>query len=296
MTTLEPFIIDPKTFLREHYSLPALPEILNEIRDIMFSKDVSVGKLANLISKDVTMVAQILKIVNSAYYSLPIEISEVRYAVAYLGMNEIHRIILSLSVINTLTVEEKPKFDNIWFHSLLTALCTKYIAQKSEPKLNLNELWSAALLHDIGKFVYLKFFPEHFKLLLKFCKENSCLFSEAETHFSFPKSSYLGTLLCDRWRLPIKIADACSFHSLADLRRNNEHKDFTPHTKVVIIGNLIAELTHAELNKKTKEDIIKNIKQCLNIEQEEFHAMMVETVDLKEMARNLLHVLNSTNL
>ena len=167
ISTLEPFTIDPKTFLIKHCSLPALPEILNQIQEIMYSKDVSVDKLAKLISKDAALVAQILKIVNSAYYSLSIDISEVRHAVAYLGMNEIHRIVLSLSVINTFSIEEKSDFDAIWFHSLLTALGTKYIAQKYEPKINVNELWSAALLHDIGKFIYLKFFPDHYKMLRK---------------------------------------------------------------------------------------------------------------------------------
>jgi HD-like signal output (HDOD) protein len=292
MSSLEPFTIDPKTFLIKHCSLPALPEILNQIQEIMYSKDVSVDKLAKLISKDAALVAQILKIVNSAYYSLPIEISEVRHAVAYLGMNEIHRIILSLSIINTLSIEDKSDFNAIWFHSLLTALCAKYIAQKYEPKLNVNELWSAALLHDIGKFVYLKFFPDHYKTLWKYSRENSCLFSEAEIQFSFPSSSYIGTLLCERWRLPEKIKNVCSFHSLQDLKNINENNDVDPYVSLVIVGNLIAIIAADEISKDMKEEISTEIEKTLNIDKDDLWFVLGEVNKLKETARNLMRQLN----
>ena len=117
MSKLEPIVIDPKTFLYEHCTLPVLPEVLTKVQEVMYSADVSVDKIAKLIVNDPALVAQVLKIVNSAYYSLPIEISEAKIAVAYLGINEVYRIILSISVINTLSANSKREFDNIWFHS-----------------------------------------------------------------------------------------------------------------------------------------------------------------------------------
>jgi len=291
MSNLESIVIDPKTFLHKHCTLPALPEIITQIQEIMYSPDIKITDLANIINKDPALVAQVLKIVNSAYYSLPIEITEVKHAVAYIGINEIHRIVLSLSVIITLSIEDKDEFNKIWFHSLLTAHCTKYITKKFEPNLNLSELWSMALLHDIGKFVYLKFFPDHFKELSKDTLEKGCLFSEAEIHFSYPSSSYFGALLCDRWRLSEKIKNACSFHSLTDLKRINKEEQVNFYVKMVILGNLMAILAVNKLEKEVKEDIINEIIQSLHIGQDEFWLIMADVSELKEKANTLLHQL-----
>lgn len=208
--------INPKTFLHKHCSLPALPEVLTRIQDLAQGDNVDMGAIAALISADPSMVAEVLKVVNSAYYGLPNEISRVRAAIAYLGIHEIHRLVLTLSVIKTFQIQSRELRD-FWFHSYYTAVCAKYLARKFEPLMSQEELWAAAILHDIGELVYLKFFPEHYQALKTYSVEQECLFSQAERHFSWPSSGYLGTLLCDHWRLPDSIRQACAFHTLDDL-------------------------------------------------------------------------------
>jgi HD-like signal output (HDOD) protein len=287
MSQLKPIVIDPNTFLYKHCTLPALPEVLTKFQEIMNSPIVGTEEIAELIIKDPSVVAQILKIVNSAYYSLPIEISKPKTAIAYLGINEVYKIILSISVINTLATEEKDEFNNIWFHSLLTAFCAKYFAEKFEPLVDRNELWTIAILHDIGKLVYLKFFPQHYKALSNYCKKNGCLFSEAEIHLSFTSSSYLGTLLCDRWRLSDKIKKVCSAHSLHDLKKINEESSKSPYRTMVILGNLVAVLSTDELKEQKRNEIIEAIMRTIHIDESNFLLIMADIVDLKEEAGKL---------
>lgn len=149
-----------------------------------------IEKVSQLISGEPALLAQILKVVNSAYFGLPREITRVSYAIAFLGLNQLHPMVLPLSVINTLDVHDKDELHGFWFHSFYTAISTKYLARKYEPLLSYEELWSAAMLHDIGKLVYLKFFPDHYRALRDFCNEHGRLFSEAEKHFSLPSSAY----------------------------------------------------------------------------------------------------------
>jgi HD-like signal output (HDOD) protein len=86
---LKPIEIDPKTFLREHCSLPALPEAVMRIQGMMQDEETDSAMIAEVISGDPALVAQVLSVVNSAYYSLPKTISNVKYAVAYLGFSVI---------------------------------------------------------------------------------------------------------------------------------------------------------------------------------------------------------------
>jgi len=153
METLLPIEIDPKTFLRQHYTLPALPQVITRIQKMIHDDSAAVGEVSDLISSDPSLVAQILKVVNSAYYSLPQEISKVHFAIAFLGLNEVYRMVLALSVINTMSIEEKEELNRFWFHSFYTALCTKHLAKRYSPQLSFDELWAAAILHDIGKLV-----------------------------------------------------------------------------------------------------------------------------------------------
>ena len=285
---LEPIEIDPKTFLRQHCTLPALPEVVTHIQEEIHGGDADMHKVAELISGEPALLAQVLKVVNSAYYGLPAEITHVRGAIAYLGLNEIYRMVLSISVINTMEIPDRKALDAFWFHSFYSTLCTKYLAKKYEPHLSLEELWAASMLHDIGKLVYLKFFPDHYKALRSFSKEQGCLFSEAERHFSLPSSSFLGTLLCDHWRLPHNVRQACEFHTLSDLSAAQGDSASTRYQRMICLGNLLAVLSANELSNPTKQEIADAAVTALDCIVDEFLTMMASIYELRTQAESFM--------
>lgn len=285
---LEPIEIDPKTFLRQHCTLPSLPQVVNRIQREIQGGDADMAKVAELISGEPALLAQGLKVVNSAYYGLPGEITNVRVAIAYLGLNEIYRMVLSLSVINTLQIEEQDELEEFWFHSFYAAICTKYLAKKYEPHLSVEDLWSAAMLHDIGKLVYLKFFPDHYKALVTFSKEHGVLFSEAERDFSSPSSSFLGTLLCDHWRLPDNVRQACEFHTLSDFLAAEGDGSSTPFQRMICLGNLVAVLSASELRDSAKREIAYTVRTALDCTEDGFLTMMADIYELRAEVENFM--------
>ena len=78
---------DPKSFLEEHFELPVLPAVVQKLMEQLSGQRVDAGKIADLLAADVGLVAQIMKIVNSAYFGLPHPIRDVKHAVAYLGFS-----------------------------------------------------------------------------------------------------------------------------------------------------------------------------------------------------------------
>ena len=289
MHTLSPIEIDPKTFLYKHCALPALPIVLTKIQENLYSEEVNLDKISDLIMKDAALTTQMLKIVNSAYYNLPIEIDKVKMAVAYLGINEIHRIVLSVSVMNGLASSEVAEFKEIWLHSLYTAFCARKLAQNYEPLLNPNEIWTSALLHDIGKLVYLKFFPDHYIELKRYAGEKGCLFSEAEKEFSLPASSYLGSLLCDRWRLPHRIKDSCLHHTLQDLKPYSVGKsEADSFIRIIILSNLIAIVTTNKLKQEKYEEINDAVKDALGLKEADLLMLLNEVSKFKDEAATLI--------
>lgn len=287
MSELEPIVIDEKTFLYDHCALPPLPSVITRMRDLMLAKEISLSGISNLIKTDPALVAQILKIVNSAYYSFPREIMEIHFAIAYLGINEVYRIVLSLSVINTLDLNDSTNFKNIWFHSNYTALATKLITEKYAPYLPIEKLWSAAMLHDIGKLIYIKFFPKHYNLLLEYCQTNGELFSHAEKHFSLPSSAFMGKLLCERWRLPGRIKDACHCHSLDDLKNIQGESAADDFIRMIILGNLTAVLAENRLKEELTHQISSEIRTSLHLTREGFLMLLDDINAFKEKVYQL---------
>lgn len=281
MEKLPPIKIDEKTFLRQHCSLPSLPEVVTKIQEEIHSDGVNIANVAAIVADDPALIAQILKVVNSAYYGLSKEIIDIKFAIAYLGLNEVSRIVLSISVVNSLSITEESELNKFWFHSFFTALCCKHLAKRIEPLLSFDELWPAAILHDIGKLVYLKFFPNHYRKLVKYTEENQCLFSDAERYYSVPTSSYFGALLCDRWRLPEKVREACEFHGLNDLLKMNTNGGADGFRRIICLGNLIANLSADTLNKNIKNELIQFIQQDIGFSEDNFLLFMGEIYELK---------------
>ncbi len=281
MESLTPIEIDPKTFLRQHCSLPQLPSYATRIQEMVRSDETDIRELTEVITGEPALVAQILKVVNSSYYGLPREITDLRFAIAFLGLNEVYRMVLSLLVVESLHVPEKEELGRFWFHSFYTALCTKHMASQYERHLGFEDLWSAAILHDIGKLVYLKFFPDHYKALTAHCLEHGCLFEEAERHFSLPSSCYLGTLLCDHWRLPKAIRIACETHRMADLSNADPKQMSDMFIRMISLGNLSAILAANELSEPVRQEIAEAMRTAMGWSEAEFLTVMGTVFELK---------------
>jgi len=278
---LEPIVIDSGTFLQKHHVLPALPQAVHEIRTIIHSEKISIRKIVEIIKKDPGLVAQILKIVNSAYYSIPREVKDVSLAVAYLGINEVYHLVVSVYVLDALANGNKHEFNRIWYHSNYTALNSKHIAKQYEPLLNSNDIWVHSILHDIGRLVYIKFFPDHYKALRKYVVTNGCLFREAERYYDLPHSSYLGSLLCDHWGLPQDIKETCAAHDLEDLKTMRPETEPERIRRIVTIGSLLTSLATEKLRHDISSDISEAVQKSLGCTESEFLVTMARVYELK---------------
>ena len=278
MIKLEPIIIDPETFLKHHCALPPLPEVLVNIQALINTAEANIEDISDLIVTDPALTAQILKIVNSAYYGLRNEVLDMKFAIAYIGFNEIYNIVLSLSIIETLNISEHKELESFWEHSVYCAQCAKFLARKFEPLLNPEIIWLGAVLHDIGKLVYFKFFPKHYKSIVELAETSGTLYSEVEKEFEIPSSSYLGQLLCKRWNLPGIINDACEFHTLGDIN----HVKQNHFRKIICCANLVAIITTAPLAEDIKQNIFEALIDIFNSSKEDWFILMGEIYDFKK--------------
>ena len=65
---------EEETFFKNEFKLPPLPSVVLQIQEMIYSENTSIDEISELVSIDPVLVAQILKLVNSAYYGLHTEV------------------------------------------------------------------------------------------------------------------------------------------------------------------------------------------------------------------------------
>ena len=66
--------------------LPAMPQVVLEIQNLLSTTDVSIKKISDLVETDQSITVKVLKIANSAYYGMSGKISTIQHASRVLGL------------------------------------------------------------------------------------------------------------------------------------------------------------------------------------------------------------------
>ena len=188
--------------------------------------------------------------------------------------------VLSISTIEALGIKEASELEAFWSHSIYTALCAKFLTKKFEPLLEPGQIWIGALLHDIGKLIYFKFYPDHYNYIVKTAKMNGELYEDIEQQLSIPSSAYLGALLCKRWGLPTVVADACE--SNIPNRVAGEDATISDYKKIIYGANLMAVFATNELSSETKKGIFNSLSSLFKIDEDSLLELMGKIYDLKQ--------------
>jgi HD-like signal output (HDOD) protein len=190
--------------------LPSLPKVVEKL--LHLTDKASTRDFADLIATDQGLSAKVLRLVNSAFYSLRSPISSIRHASSLLGVRTLKSLALSVSVIQIFK-RQLPGFDPVrfWRHALAVALA----GQKTSERLGLavaDETYIVGLLHDIGIALMVQHYPDDYSRLATPGLEGSgdaLVREDAEFGMSHPE---IGFNLATHWRLPALVGVGIRHH------------------------------------------------------------------------------------
>lgn len=199
-------------------SLPTMPEVLVKLNEVMTDPQSSAETLAAVVGRDPAVAANMLRIVNSAYYGLPVRVSSISVAVSVLGFNMTKKIALKAAVFSEFGKrrDQIQLFDPVgfWRHAIFTATAARALGQASKQfaDSHAEDLYIAGLLHDIGKILMLeKACPRYLAMLRKAAQQKRPE-SEVELEdFGFTHAD-VGSVLAIKWFLPEELAIAIRYH------------------------------------------------------------------------------------
>ncbi len=216
--------------------LLSIPDTLIRVLEAVSSDDTSPDHLADIILKDPSLTAKVLKMSNSSYYVRNAQIKTVHQGIRVLGANAIKCIALSVSVFIP-PRKDSPLGEEIlrqfYFHCIGVGLLARKIAQKLGSR-NTEEAFVAGLLHDLGKLYMMNAHPQAYLRVREMIEAGEDDI-EAERRIFDVDHAELGSIIATRWRLP---------EELQRVIRSHHHLESTTQPEralaVVQLANILA--------------------------------------------------------
>jgi len=218
--------------------ISASPPVAFQIFSLLRQPQYSTDTLVHLVQLDPDLTAQILRLVNSVQLRGK-GVASMEEAVMRLGAAQVTNAALSLTVGRLVVMPRTgycPDPEALWRHSVGCALACRYlrgicIGVQSDPDL----VFTAGLLHDIGKIVINNASVEAVEVIAEIMHEEELNASDAELAVFGADHAEIGGQVLERWNLPAELATAVRFHHAPDL-------DHFGLATLVHVGNCCAKV------------------------------------------------------
>jgi len=203
------------------FTVPAKPELLIKLQDLMSQDEPNLNDIADTISLDVAISATILKTINSPIYGLARSISDIKKSVRYLGISGIYSLVTSCLLKQGFSQDDcSIELDQFWQNSTNIANIAVLIGQASKQRISSEKLFTIGLFHDCGiPVMALKYANYQSSLDFSLKNPNRTLPEIEEAVYKINHAT-LGYYVASSWRLP---KDICQL-----ILRHHE-RDFLQH-------------------------------------------------------------------
>lgn len=196
--------------------MPSLPATAARVLELCNDLRTSPNDLNRVITLDPVLTGQVLKLVNSAYFSFNKQVITIPRAIIILGMNTIKNLVLSTAVLNTLASAPSINalfMEQFWFHSVCTGVTAKQIAIIMDiPESEREQYFVGGLLHDLGKIPLVHMFPVEYNEIIKAGATAHVPSHTAETSALGMNHARAGSIISKKWRLGEFMTDCLEFH------------------------------------------------------------------------------------
>ncbi len=203
----------PEELIAGEVALSSFPDTYFRIVEVIGSPRSSAWHIADVVGKDTSLAAKLLKVVNSSFYNFPSRIDSLPRAVALIGGNELSTMALGISAVSMFPEipESFASMKKIWRHAVATGVLARLFAIP-HPEVFQERIFVAGVLHDIGRIVLLRHLPEAMVGALHRAQRENMPLHEAEEKILGYHHARLGGLLLRRWKIPPVIENSVAWH------------------------------------------------------------------------------------
>ena len=194
--------------------LPSLPNIYIEVTEELRKEECSMRKVADIVHRDISMSAQILKLVNSSFFGLPNHITDIAQAVSFLGIDVLRPLVLSIGTFSQFDLKKfnvRSMEEVIHSSMMVASFCREIARNEGFGKEDEENMYVAGLLNEIGEIVILSELPDDYREICREIKEKDISHLEAEESILGVNHGEVGAYLLGIWGLKDCITEAIAY-------------------------------------------------------------------------------------
>jgi len=185
------------------------PAAAAKILALTSGQDFDVGAIATALEGDLALSTRILRIVNSASFGMRARCMSIKAAVPLLGIEGVRRSVIAGSVLHLFPGAGTAVWCELHEHAGLVGGLARHLAP--EWHLPPDEMFTAAFLHDIGKWVLLETEADYENVLADGEGHVDGTLDEERGGFGFDHAE-LGEHLLRGWKIPAPIPRIVGLH------------------------------------------------------------------------------------
>ncbi len=195
-------------------NIPAMPAAAAGVLSLAQSQDSSMTDIMDAIQRDPGLASDVLRLANSSYFAGPRSVGSLREAGVLFGTDRILQMVLTSSV-SPVARKRLRGYDlppgQLMGHLVTTAIAAEQLA-KALAIIVPDYLYTAGLLHDIGKIVLGTFVEADVEAIIALASGEATSFEKAERQILGIDHPEAGALLLQTWNFPEDIVQAVRWH------------------------------------------------------------------------------------
>jgi HD-like signal output (HDOD) protein len=181
--------------------VPPFPPIAARLLVLLANESAEVGEIADLVGSDPTFSARLLQRVNSAEFGLTEPVSDVKRALALLGLDQTRQITVTLAT----SAYAKGGLGSThlrrcWKHTVATAILADQIAKACGAFADV--AYTAGIIHDIGRLGLLVAYPREYERIIRDAADQCLDLLDYESERFGVHHAEAGRILSEQWGLP----------------------------------------------------------------------------------------------
>ena len=218
-------------------AFPTMPEAGAKMLSLLQEPETEISDIEEVLRYDPGLTANILKLANSAYFGIPSKIGSLKQAVVVLGFKRLKQLVVA-SCVSAVMDKSVAGYDlpsgNLWRHSIAVSIAAEALVKDKKRKIS-QDVFTPALLHDVGKLVLGTFVKEELEAIERIAAKG-VPFEVAENMILGTDHAEIGAQILTHWNFPKEVIHAVRWHHDPD-----SPKAVTPQMDIVYLANLLCQ-------------------------------------------------------
>jgi len=220
-------------------SFPSMPATGAKMLKMLEDPETTVDEIEDVLRHDPGLTGNVLRLANSAYFGIPSKVASTRQAVLLLGLKKLIQLVIA-SCVNAVMDKPVPGYNmppgDLWRHSIAVSIASEALI-KDKKNMDAEDIFTPALLHDIGKLILGYFVKEEQQAIEKIAN-TGVPYVVAENMVLGTDHAEVGAKILSHWSFPRDVIDAVRWHHDPDFIERP-----CPSIDIVYLANVLCQTT-----------------------------------------------------